>query len=467
MNKLQLFNTLTRKKEEFIPLEEGNVKMYCCGPTVYNFAHIGNLRSYFFEDILKRVLLFNNYKVNHVVNITDVGHLVSDDDEGEDKMEKAAKREHLDPKLIADKYIAQFEADTARLNILAPTVTARATNYIEEMMKMVQELLDKGFAYATPKAIYFDTAKFTKYNDLNGQVMSENIAGAGFGSQGDPEKKQPADFALWFFKTGAHKNALQFWASPFSSPEVENGEGFPGWHIECSSMIRKELGKTIDIHIGGIEHVAVHHTNEIAQSEAANGVKFVNYWMHNEHLTMNDKKISKSDGNFVLLDELIAKGYDPMHLRYLFLQSHYRSKQNFSEEAMNSARTAYEKLAANLVRWSQDAATGKVSAEYSALFKAALEDDFNIPKALAVVWDLSKSQISDAEKLATVLDFDKVLGLGLQIALEKSKKKSEVDPKIAELVGQREVARKNKDWATADKLRQQLETEFGFKVSDK
>ncbi|HTW96541.1 MAG TPA: class I tRNA ligase family protein, partial [Candidatus Methylomirabilis sp.] len=275
MEKLYLYNTLGRKKEEFKPIKKGQATFYYCGPTVYWVQHIGNLRGSFCADIVHRTLEYLGYKVKMVRNYTDVGHLVSDEDSGEDKMEKGARREGLDPKEIAEKYIAVYEQDTKDLNILEPWRKPRATKHIKEMQAMVKTLLEKGFAYATPLAIYFDVAKFPNYTALSGQNLEKNIIGEGSGDVNDPAKKHARDFALWFFRAGVHANALQFWKSPFKSPLVKAGEGFPGWHIECSAMSKKYLGDTLDIHMGGIEHIPVHHTNEIAQSEAANGVKFV------------------------------------------------------------------------------------------------------------------------------------------------------------------------------------------------
>jgi len=462
---LHLTNTLTKKKEDFVPLSKDEVKIYHCGPTVYWNQHIGNMRGMLMGDLLRRSLIYLGYNVRYVRNYTDFGHLTSDADEGEDKMEKAAKREQLDPQKIADKYIKQFEEDTEALNILDPTVKARATNYLEEMIDMVSILLEKGFAYETPKAIYFDVSKFKDYTALSGQNLELNQVGAGTGTVSDPDKKNPQDFALWFFKTGPHKNALQYWPSPFKSSEVENGYGFPGWHIECSAMVRKELGKSIDIHYGGVEHVPVHHTNEIAQSESANGVRFVNYWLHNEHLNLNDKKIAKSDGNFILLSEITKKGYDPMYLRYLFLQSHYRSKQNFTWEALDSAKNAYIKLVNTANSWGDK--QGVLIEQAINDFKEALEDDINIPAALAVVWEMVKSDHEEADKLATLLDFDKVLGLKLQEhIIAKRNESKELDPEIIELIKKREQARENMDWQEADKIRARLKDEFGYSIVD-
>lgn len=462
---LKLTNSLSKEKEVFESIEANQVKIYHCGPTVYWNQHIGNMRGMLMGDLIRRSMEFLGYDVKYVSNYTDFGHLTSDGDTGEDKMEKAAKRESLDPRVIADKYIAQFEKDTEALNILQPTIRARATDYIDEMISLVQELLEKGFAYSTPKAIYFDVAKFANYNDLNRQKLDENISGAGVGDVSDTEKKQPADFALWFFKTGVHKNALQYWPSPFKSNEVEDGNGFPGWHIECSAMVRKELGNTIDIHIGGIEHVPVHHTNEIAQSEAANGVKFVNYWLHNEHLNMNGRKMAKSDGNFALLDDVISKGYTAMHLRYFFLQAHYRSKQNFTYEALDAARNAYEKLVNHLKGYKQDGANGEINQMALDRFKESIEDDFNIPRALAVMWDVIKGDLSAADKLVTIYEFDKVFGLNLEYAVNEIAQA--ISPEIQKLLDLRKAARSNKEWLKADEIRDELQSKYDFKVEDK
>ena len=335
---IKLFNTLSRQKEDFIPIKDKKVGIYYCGPTVYWTQHIGNLRGAFCADLAVRVLKYFRYKVKMVRNYTDVGHLTSDDDFGVDKMEKSALKEKLSPKQIADKYINVYEQDTRELNFLEPDYKPKATENIKEMIKMIEILLEKGFAYATPLAIYFDITKAKDYTRLSKQKLDENIKGAGKGEITDIEKKNPYDFALWFFKAGAHENALQYWPSPFKSALVEKGYGFPGWHIECSAMSKKYLGDTFDIHMGGVEHIPVHHTNEICQSESTNGVKYVNYWLHNEHLLVDNKKMSKSEGTGFSLKEVKEKGFDPLSLRYFFLQAHYRSKQNFTWEALDAAQ---------------------------------------------------------------------------------------------------------------------------------
>jgi cysteinyl-tRNA synthetase len=475
---MKLFNTLGRKKEEFKPIKKGHVLMYHCGPTVYWIQHLGHMRAAVLADTIIRTFKYLGYKTKLVSNYTDVGHLTSDSDEGEDKMEKGARRENLSPKEIANKYIDIFEKDIKRLNVLAPNKHPRATECIKEIIKMVQVLLDKGFAYQTDLAIYFDVTKAKNYTALSGQNLEENIKDAGKGEVSDPQKKHAADFAVWFFKAGSHQNALQFWKSPFTSSLVKNGEGFPGWHIECSVMAKKFLGDTIDIHMGGIEHVPVHHTNEIAQSEAANGVKFVKYWLHNEHLMVNGGKMSKSTGTSYVLDDVIAKNFNPLVLRYFFLQAHYRSKQNFTWEALEAVKTAYNKLVEFLSEQPQekqisrnqkleirtDKRNSVLVINYKKEFLIYISDDFNIPAALALVWEVVKNDLLPySEKKKLILDFDKVLGLGLD---KIKKEKIEVPAEVLDLVKERETARANKNWQKADELRDKI-SNLGFTVEDK
>lgn len=466
---MKLYNTLTRTIEEFKPIKDKKVGMYYCGPTVYWTQHIGNLRGMFCADLVVRVLKYLGYKVKFVRNYTDVGHLTSDSDTGEDKMEKGVKREGLNPQQIADKYIKIYEQDTAKLNLGEPNVKPRATKYIKEMIKMIQTLLDKGFAYTTDLAVYFDVTKAQNYNQLSGQNLDEQIKGAGTGEVEDPQKKHPADFALWFFKASRHQNALQTWSSPFKSPLVEKGQGFPGWHIECSAMSKKNLGDTLDIHMGGIEHIPVHHTNEISQSESANGVKFVNYWLHNEHLTVNGGKMAKSEGTGYSLQEVEDKGFKPLALRYLFLQAHYGSKQNFTWEALQASQTGLEHIYNQVLELGKkptfakaSVGKGKVSKEFKDKFIAALSDDFNSPQALAILQEVLKSKLSDHDKLATILDFDKVLGLDLG---KIKKEKIEIPKEVQDLVKEREEARKNKEWQKSDELRDKI-SELGYLVED-
>lgn len=459
---LKINNTLGRKLQEFKPINPPKVSFYHCGPTVYWTQHIGNMRGMTMGDLIRRSLLYLGYDVKYVSNYTDFGHLTSDADEGEDKMAKGARREGISPKEVADKYIAEFERDVKLMNILAPTVRARATDYIDEMIKMVQELLDKGYAYATAEAIYFDTSKFPNYTELSGRDMTKDMVGAGHGEVKETSKRNPADFAVWFFRTGPHKNALQYWESPFESPEVEKGYGFPGWHLECSAMARVNLGQQLDIHMGGVEHISIHHTNEIAQSEAVNGKKYVNYWLHNEHLNVDNKKMAKSDGTGYVLQDVLDKDYDPMHLRYFFLQAHYRSKQNFTWEGLDAARNAYEKLIRTLSELPEDVG-GVVSEEWRMKFLTSLENDFNVPDGLAVVWDVLKSDLSDEDKLTTILDFDEVLGLRLKETLKGSV--VDVPENIQKLILERNSARDAKNWKKSDELRVEIEKQ-GFEVKD-
>lgn len=467
---LKIFNTLGREKQVFTPIEEGKVRFYHCGPTVYWTQHIGNMRAVVMGDLIRRSLMYMGYDVRYVRNYTDFGHLTSDGDEGEDKMEKGAKREGVSPKEIADKYIKEFEIDVNSLNVLPPTVTARATDYLESMIQMVKELLDKGYAYATPAAIYFDVSKFKEYTSLSGQKLEMNKIGEGHGDVTDSNKKNPADFALWFFRTGPHKNALQYWPSPFTSPEVENGFGFPGWHIECSAMAKSNLGDTLDLHMGGVEHIPVHHTNEVAQSESANNAKYVNYWVHNEHLDVDGTKMSKSLGNVYNLSSIIEKGYNPLSLRYFFLQSHYRSKQNFTLEALDASSKAYERLLNFIKSWAKESENTprsdyKVDEAFKTQFVEALEDDFNIPSALSIVWKVTKSNLPSYVKLGTLLDFDRVLGLKLDEALTNPNS-LEIPLEAQILIDERNIARLNKDWSKSDELRDKLKSEFGLIVKD-
>lgn len=451
---LKIHNTLSRKKEDFKPLQK-EVSFYQCGPTVYWVQHIGNLRAMVLADLMVRSLEYLGYKVKFVRNYTDVGHLISDSDEGEDKMEKASKKENLSPDEIAGKYIGIFENDLKDLNVKEPWKKPRATGYIKEMQEMVQVLLDKGFAYVTDLAIYFDVSKVKDYTKLSGQDLSKNLAQAGKGEVSDSGKKNPADFALWFFKTGVHKDALQTWKSKFNGGEKQ---GFPGWHLECSVMAKSLLGNTLDLHLGGVEHIPVHHTNEIAQSESANGVEFVRYWLHNEHLLVDNKKMSKSDGTSFCLEDIKKKGFDPLVLRYLFLQAHYRSKQNFTWKALESAKISLGLMRGRVSGYAGK--KGKVDEKFKVKFIQALEDDFNIPQALAVAWDLLKSGLSNADKLSAILDFDKVLGLGLNDI-----KKQEISSEIKDLAEKRLLARKEKNWKESDRLREEIE-KMGFVVED-
>lgn len=466
---MQIYNTLTKKKEEFIPLKENHVGIYQCGPTVYWTQHIGNMRASFVSDIVNRTFQYLGYEVNLVRNYTDVGHLTNDNsgdaDSGEDRMDKAAKRENSTPEKISRKYIEAFERDIKRLNILEATTSPKATEHIKEMQEMIQVLLDEGYAYSTPLAVYFIVSKAKDYTRLSGQKLDQNIEGEGHGEVRDKDKRDPADFVLWFFKAGEYKNAMQTWKSPFSSTLVDDGEGFPGWHIECSAMSKKYLGTTLDIHMGGVEHIPVHHTNEIAQSEAVNREPFSKYWMHYEHLLTNNEKMSKSEGTAFSLSELIEKGFRPLDLRFFYLQAHYRSKQNFTWDALNAARNGRTKLYADISNL-EDKENGNADPDFVRQFESKITDDFNTPQALATLFEVLKSNLSDKDKYETILDFDKILGLNIEENSKSSKIEiSDLPENIQEIINQREKARKEKDWKKSDSLRDLL-LEEGFSVKD-
>jgi cysteinyl-tRNA synthetase len=446
---LKLYNTLSRKTEDFKPLKTGEVSLYTCGPTVYNFAHIGNLRTYIFEDLLKRVLEYDGYKVNHAMNITDVGHLVGDGDEGEDKLEVGAKREGKNPLDIAKFYTDKFFSDTDALNIIRPSAVLSATQTIPEQIEIIKILFEKGFAYAGGQAIYFDTSKLSDYGKLSGQNLSDKKTAARGEVIVDKDKKNPADFALWFFLAGRYKNHILHWSSPW-------GDGFPGWHIECSAISRKLLGQPFDIHCGGVDHIGTHHTNEIAQSEAAFGVPLANVWMHGEFLQINSSKMAKSDGTFITLDTLKEKGFSPLDYRYMCLQAHYRTQLNFTWEALKASAVARSRFVGSVT----GEASNNVDKSYQQKFQESINDDLNIPKALSVAWDLlSDDKITQPDKVATLLNFDKVLGLGFQIAQELTP----VD--VAALLDQRSQAKQQKDFAKSDELRKQIE-DLGYEVMD-
>ncbi len=460
---MEIFDTLTRTKRAFEPLVPNKVGFYHCGPTVYWNQHIGNMRAVALADFMRRSLDYLGYEVTFVRNYTDVGHLSGDNegdaDTGEDRMEKAARRENKSPEEIAEHYISVYEEDITKINTLFPTHTTKATDHIQEMIDMVQVLLDKGYAYQTDLAIYFDISKKDDYSKLSKQNLDELLSGAGHGDIADSDKKNAGDFSLWFFKAGAHANALQTWSNPFSETK-----GFPGWHIECSAMSKKYLGNTFDIHMGGIEHIPIHHTNEIAQSECANGKPFVNYWLHNEHLLVDNKKMSKSEGTSFLIADIEEKGFSPLDLRYFFLQAHYRSKQNFTWDALEASQNARIKLSQKVASFDNG---GSISEMYKDEFKAALEDDFGTPEALAVVHKVLSSDLSDADKKATILDLDTVLGLKL---VETQIEDASVDVttlpiNIQELWQEREQARANKDWTTSDEIRDKI-ADLGYEVKD-
>jgi cysteinyl-tRNA synthetase len=453
---LKLYNTLTRKIEPFKPLADNQVGLYTCGPTVYDFAHIGNLRTYIFEDLLQRALEYNGYQVDRAMNITDVGHLVGDGDEGEDKMELGARREGKNPLDIAKKYEAKFFEDLKALNIEIPDRShiVRATEAIPEQIEIIKILIDKGFAYVTPSAIYFDVIKFPKYGELAGQKLSEKNVAARGEVVVDPEKHNPQDFALWFFLVGRYKDHILKWPSPW-------GEGFPGWHIECSAISRKLLGQPFDIHTGGVDHIGTHHTNEIAQSEAAFGVPLAKVWMHGEFLLIDSGRMGKSEGNLMTIDTLVAKGFRPLDYRYLCLTAHYRTQLNFTWENLQAANKALGRLY-DFVLSAGEPAIG--CAEYEQRFLEAVNEDLNIPKALGIVWELiGDKKFPAGAKLKSLLKFDAILGLNL---LEPPLlQPTEIPAEVQQLLDERATARANKDFAKSDELRDTIH-KLGFDVLD-
>ena len=449
--KFLVYNTLTGKKEEIIPIEEDKIRLYTCGPTVYNYAHIGNLRTYIFEDALKKSLEYIGFNVKHVMNITDVGHLESDSDTGEDKMALGASREKKTPWEIARLYEEAFFKDCQLLNIVKPTVVCRATEHIEDMIKFIQILEEKGFTYIENGNVYFSIEKYPDYNKLANLSMDELEAGSRVDV--DPFKKNPLDFVLWFTNS-KFTNQIMQWESPW-------GKGFPGWHIECSAMSMKYLGDRIDMHCGGVDHIPVHHTNEIAQSESAIGHKWVNYWIHGEHLVLDNGKMSKSSGDFLTVSRLFKEGYSPLDYRYFCLQSRYRKQLVFRFESLTEAQKAFRKLKGrikNIVegRNSEEAIDKNKVKAYKDKFAAQISDDLNIANAFTVLSEVIKDDsLNSTEKLYLIEDFDKVFSLDLTSFEDKAI--GNVDEEyIQNLISERNKARKEKNWSRADEIRNML-----------
>ncbi len=439
---LKIYNTLSRKKEIFKPLGK-TVGIYSCGPTVYWYQHIGNLKAYLFSDLLKRVLKFNEYKIKHVINVTDVGHLVSDSDEGEDKIEKAAKKEGKSAREIAERYFKIFKNDLKKLNIIEPDIWSKATEHVKEQIELLKKLEKKGFTYKTSDGIYFDSSKFKNYGklarlDVKGLQTGKRIK---FG-----EKKNKTDFALWKF---SKEKRQQEWKSPW-------GVGFPGWHLECSAMSMKYLGESFDFHTGGTDHIPVHHTNEIAQSESATGKKFAKYWMHENFLVFKRKKISKSSGGLYTLDELEKNGVKPLYYRYLIFTNHYKKLLFFCLEILKKSQESYNRLK-NLISEIKD--DKKINKKYLKEFHKAINDDLNSSKALQILWRFVRNEKAEG-KIKTIKKMDEVLGLELL-----KKEKIKIPEKIKELVKEREKARKEKNWKLADELREKIKKK-GFVVED-
>ncbi|KHO50087.1 MAG: cysteinyl-tRNA synthetase [archaeon GW2011_AR9] len=451
---LQLFNTLTRTKEPFSPLQKGKVGLYTCGPTVYHYAHIGNLRSYIFEDLLKRTLLLNKYQVNHVMNITDVGHLTSDADTGEDKMLKGAQREKKTVWEVADFYTKAFKSDIKKLGVLEPDIWCKATDHIKEQLEMIKTLEKKGFTYVAGGNVYFNTSRLKDYGKLAQLNLSAETKAR---VEKDKNKKNPHDFVLWFTKSKFQEQEMK-WKSPW-------GEGYPGWHIECSAMATKYLGNQFDIHCGGIDHIPVHHTNEIAQSEAAIGKKpWVKYWLHNAFLELTaGKKMAKSGNNFITLATLEEKGFHPLDYRYFCLGTHYRNPLMFSYEALEGAKIARRRLVDKVLelKLAKDKEQKEAQKKYLEQFTQEINDDLNTSQALATVWDMLKDEkLSNKDKYTLLVKCGKVLGLDLAHV-----KKDKISKEIIALAKQRLQARQNKEWKKSDELRDKIK-QLGYIIGD-
>ncbi|MHA7839083.1 MAG: cysteine--tRNA ligase [bacterium] len=463
MTEIEFYDTRTRQRRRFIPLEPGRVGIYTCGPTVYAPQHVGNLRSRLFADLLKRFLISEGFEVTHVINITDVGHLVSDADEGEDKMEAAARKAGRSAEEIAEHYTELWRQDGAAVNCLPPEHNPRASEHIEEQIALAKRLEEKGFLYRLEDGIYFDTSLFPRYAELAHLDLEGQSEGARIGVVAG--KRNPADFAVWkFAEEGVQR--LQEWDSPW-------GRGFPGWHLECSAMSVRYLGERFDIHTGGIDLATVHHTNEVAQSECGFGVHpWVSFWMHNEFLSLSGteggEKMSKSKGNVKTLADLEARGVDPLAFRYFFLQAHYRQQQSFSEEAIEAAAKGHRRLRSIAAELEAVRETGDPARQeaYRTRFRDALADDLNAPRALAVVWEVARSEtLAKADRRDLMRSFEPVLGLRLGEPLEEAGPEWESDPRIDGLLAERQAARREKDWSTADRIRDLL-SEEGIEIVD-
>ena len=454
---IKFYNTLTKSLQDFKPIKSGEVGIYSCGPTVYWNQHIGHMYAYVQWDTLIRFLKFAGFKTKWVMNITDVGHLTSDEDTGEDKLEKGAKREGLTVWQIAEKYTKQFEESLKLLNINQPDVLAKATDHIQDQIELIKKIEKNGFTYKTKTGLVFNTSKFPDYQNFAKLNLDKQKSGARV--EVDPEKKNPWDFLLWVTNQPQH---IMQWDSPW-------GKGFPGWHIECTAMSTKYLGEKFDIHTGGIEHILVHHTNEIAQAYGAFKHQAVNYWLHNGWLVFNEEKMSKSLGNGILVTDLIKKDFDPLAFRYLILTSHYRQGLNFTWEALSSAQVAYKKLINLVKEWKLKKPRENINQidlqkidGFKFEFQQKLADDLNVSEAIAVVWKMAKSNISPHDKLELIFDFDQVLGLRLA---EVKAKLIKIPDKVKKLVEEREGFREQNDWQKADEIRKEIES-LDWKIED-
>ena len=454
---IKLYNTLTKTKDDFVPLDKNAVRIYSCGPTVYSYAHIGNFRTYIFMDNLRRMLEYNGYKLKHVMNITDVGHLESDADEGEDKMEKAAKKENKSPYEIAAFYTKAFFEDMEKLNIERPEIIAKATEHIDDMLEFAKKIVENGYGYETSTAIYFDVSKLDKYPVLSNRNVDDQIAGARVDV--DPEKRNPYDFAIWI---KAPANHIMKWESPW-------GLSYPGWHLECSAMSRKYLGEVFDIHTGGVDHIPTHHENEIAQSKGAFGKIPAKVWMHVEFLQVDGGKMSKSLGNVYTISQLQEKGIEPLAYKLFCYTAHYRTKLNFTFEGASSSQKALNRLRESYIKHkngNEEISDEEINA-YKAKFLDAINDDLNMPLAMSIVWEIARNE-KKSTKLSNLLDeFDKVLGLDLSNSEKyiKEQENIEVPEEVLELVEERKKAREEKNWSLSDELRDKIKDK-GYIVKD-
>ena len=454
---IKLYNTLTKQKSDFIPLNGNEVRIYSCGPTVYGYAHIGNFRAYTFVDNLRRTLEYNGYTLKHVMNITDVGHLESDADEGEDKMEKAAKKENKDPYEIAKFYTDAFFKDMDRLNIERPEIIAKATDHIEDMLEFAKEIVKNGYGYETSKGIYFDISKLDKYPVLSNRNIEDQIAGARVDV--DPEKRNPYDFAIWI---KAPENHIMKWDSPW-------GLSYPGWHLECSAMSRKYLGEVFDIHTGGVDHIPTHHENEIAQSKGAFGKIPAKVWMHVEFLQVDGGKMSKSLGNVYTITQLQEKGIEPLAYKLFCYTAHYRTKLNFTFEGAMASQKALNRLRESYVKHfnGNEQADSEYLSECKEKFLEAINDDLNIPLAMSIVWELARNEKKSKDIADLLLDFDRVLGLNIKDSENYLEKQRQLDlpEEIETLIEKRKKAREEKNWALSDEIRDNLKDK-GYIVKD-
>lgn len=450
---IQVYNTLTHSKEKFNPIDNNQIKIYSCGPTVYSYAHIGNFRTYVFVDSLRRMFKYNGYKLEHVMNITDVGHLTSDADTGEDKMEKAAKKEGKNPYEIAEFYTKAFMEDMKKLNIDMPNIISKATDNIPEMLQMVKDIIDRGYAYETSKGIYFDVSKLDKYPVLSNNNVEGQEAGARIDV--DPEKRNPYDFAIWI---KAPENHIMKWDSPW-------GKSYPGWHLECSAMGRKFLGEHFDIHTGGIDHVPIHHENEIAQSKGATGCVPANYWMHCEFLLVDGGKMSKSLGNVYTLAELQEKGIEPLAYKLFCFTAHYRNKLNFTFDGVKASQVALNRLREGYFKHKEgnEKINQHIIENYEQKFNSAINDDLNMPLAMGIVWEVIKESKKSVEYAKLIEKFDEVMGLNLKNY--NPNKETKIPKEIEELVEERTKARQEKNWQKSDELRERIK-ELGYIIKD-